>query len=71
MNTDHKNIINLFNRIQMQTVVFIAVLIYLYFNSNIERKSASINAGFSVLLGMLISYVISIYYEHPRPFVEI
>lgn len=50
--------------------IFIAVLIYLYFNSNIERKSASINAGFSVLLGMLISYVISIFYEHPRPFVE-
>ncbi len=50
--------------------IFIGVLIYLYFNSNIEKKGASINAGLSVLLGMLISYVISIFYQHPRPFVE-
>jgi len=45
-------------------------LVYLCFNSNIDKKHASINAGLSVLLGMLISYVISIFYRHPRPFVE-
>lgn len=62
--------IMLISAAEVMPYVFILVLIYLCINSNVERKRSSINAGLSVLLGMLISYVISIFYRHPRPFVE-
>lgn len=49
---------------------FIMVLIYLWFSSSVERKRSSFNAGLSVLLGLLTSYIISIFYYHSRPFVD-
>jgi len=50
--------------------VFILIIMYLWFDVNIEKKRASFNSGLSVLLGMFTSYVISIFYHHPRPFVD-
>lgn len=52
--------------------VFMLVLAYLWFSpsSSLERKVSSFNAGLSVLLGMLTSHIISMFYYHSRPFVE-
>ena len=50
--------------------VLITIIIYLWFDLNNERKKSSFHAGLSVLLGMLISYVISFFYYHSRPFVD-
>ncbi|MCK5818691.1 MAG: undecaprenyl-diphosphatase [Psychromonas sp.] len=50
--------------------VFILVLVYLWFNAKLDTKKSCFNAGLSVLLGMLSSYTIAIFYYHPRPFVE-
>ncbi|MCP4989276.1 MAG: undecaprenyl-diphosphatase [Colwellia sp.] len=49
---------------------FILIIIYLWFSNCVDRKKSSINSGLSVLLGMLTSYVISLFYYHSRPFVE-
>ncbi len=50
--------------------VFMLIIMYLWFDVNLEKKRASFNSGLSVLLGMFISYVISLFYHHPRPFVD-
>jgi len=50
--------------------LFILVLAYLWFNSALEKRESSFNCGLSVLVGMLTSYVISLFYYHPRPFAE-
>jgi undecaprenyl-diphosphatase len=50
--------------------IFILTIIYLWFDGSIERKKSSLNSGLSVLLGMLTSYVISLFYYHSRPFVD-
>jgi len=55
---------------EIMPFVFILIIIYLYVDKNIERKKSSFNAGLSVLLGMLSSYVLSLFYYHPRPFVD-
>jgi undecaprenyl-diphosphatase len=49
---------------------FMLIMLYLWLDVNIERKKSSFNSGLSVLLGMLTSYVISLFYYHPRPFVD-
>ncbi|MCJ8294620.1 MAG: undecaprenyl-diphosphatase [Colwellia sp.] len=50
--------------------IFILIIIYLWFYGCIERKKSSLNSGLSVLLGMLTSYVVSLFYYHSRPFVD-
>ena len=50
--------------------IFILIIIYLWFVGSIERKRSSFNSGLSVLLGMLTSYVVSLFYYHSRPFVN-
>ncbi len=50
--------------------IFILIIIYLWLSGSIDRKISSFDSGLSVLLGMLISYVISLFYYHLRPFVE-
>ena len=50
--------------------IFILIIIYLWFGGCTERKQSSFNSGLSVLLSMLTSYVISLFYYHSRPFVE-
>ena len=55
---------------EVMPYAFMLIMLYLWFDVNIERKKSSFNAGLSVLLGMLTSYVISLFYYHPRPFVD-
>jgi len=60
----------LITAVDMMPYLFVMVLLYLWFSSNIEKKQASLNAVMSVALGMLTSNVISMFYYNPRPFVE-
>lgn len=55
---------------EVMPYIFMLVMLYLWFDVNIERKRSSLNSGLSVLLGMLTSYVISLFYYHSRPFVD-
>jgi len=55
---------------EIMPYILMLIMVCLWFNANIENKRASFNAGLSVLLGMLSSYVISFFYYHPRPFVD-
>ena len=55
---------------EVMPYVFMLTMVYLWFDGNIERKKSSFNSGLSVLLGMLISYTISLFYYHSRPFVD-
>jgi undecaprenyl-diphosphatase len=51
-------------------LVFIAVLICLWFSSKVDGKHAALYAGYSAVLGALINFFITIFYIHPRPFME-
>ncbi|WP_444912894.1 undecaprenyl-diphosphatase [Microbulbifer sp. PAAF003] len=55
---------------EVMPYIFMLVMLYLWFDPSIERKRSSLNCGLSVLLGMLMSYIISIFYYHSRPFVN-
>lgn len=50
--------------------LFILVLVALWLSPDIERKKSSLIAGCSVLVGLLISYCVSLFYFHPRPFMQ-
>lgn len=47
---------------------FILVLAVVWFATTTEKKKISMNAGFSVLVGLFVSYIIGLLYFHPRPF---
>lgn len=55
---------------EVMPYIFMLVLVYLWFSSSMEKRRSAFNSGLSVLLGMITSYVISLFYYHPRPFVE-
>jgi undecaprenyl-diphosphatase len=55
---------------EVMPYIFILIIIYLWFVGSIERKKSSFNSGLSVLLGMLTSYLVSLFYYHSRPFVN-
>lgn len=42
----------------------------LWFTSKVQRKLIFMYAGFTVILGMLMSFIISLAYSHPRPFMN-
>lgn len=48
----------------------ILIIIYMWFDVNLKIKKSSFHAALSVLLGMFISYVTSLFYYHSRPFVD-
>lgn len=55
---------------ELMPYLFIVVLGVLWFSADIERKKSSVLAGCSVLVGLLISYAVSLFYFHPRPFMQ-
>lgn len=55
---------------EIMPYVFMLVLVVLWFSSDIVKKKSSVIAGCSVLVGMLISYIVSLCYFHPRPFMQ-
>ncbi|MDN6180818.1 MAG: undecaprenyl-diphosphatase [Halomonas subglaciescola] len=50
--------------------VFIAALALLWLSPQPARKKTSLKAGGAVLLGLGLSYAVSLAYFHPRPFVQ-
>ncbi len=49
---------------------FIAVLFYLWFSSRIDGKYSALVAGYSTVAGVLINRFITLFYFHPRPFMQ-
>ena len=50
--------------------VFIGVLIYLWFSSKVDRKHSALFACYAAFAGLLINRSITLFYLHPRPFME-
>ena len=50
--------------------LFIAILIYLWSSSRIGGKYSALVAGYSAALGVAINRSITLFYFHPRPFME-
>lgn len=50
--------------------LFIAVLLYLWFSSAVEGKHSALFAGYSAVGGVLINRLITLFYFHPRPFMD-
>jgi undecaprenyl-diphosphatase len=55
---------------ELTPYLFILVLLALWFSADPGRRKSSFIAGCSVLVGLLISYVVSLFYFHPRPFMQ-
>ena len=50
-------------------IVFIFALLYYWFKNN-NYKNISLYAGYSAILGVLLNFLIALFYFHPRPFME-
>lgn len=50
--------------------VFILILIYLWFSANSENKHSALYSGYSAIVGVLVNLFITLFYFHPRPFME-
>ena len=50
-------------------IVFILFLIYLWFSKN-KNKEPALYSGYSAILGLLLNFFITLFYFHPRPFVD-
>lgn len=49
--------------------IFILVLLYLWFR-NTEYKKIVLYSTYSAILGILLNFLITLFYFHPRPFME-
>ena len=50
-------------------IVFVLFLIYLWFNKN-KDKGLALYSGYSAILGILLNFFITLFYFHPRPFMD-
>lgn len=50
--------------------IFILALIYLWLSKNPEKKHYALYAGYSAIVGVLVNFLITVFYFHPRPFME-
>ncbi len=50
-------------------IVFILFLIYLWFNDH-KRKEIALFSGYTAIIGILSNYLITLFYFHPRPFMD-
>jgi undecaprenyl-diphosphatase len=50
-------------------IFFILLLIYLWFKKD-EFKKIVLYSGYSVILGIFLNFLITLFYFHPRPFME-
>jgi undecaprenyl-diphosphatase len=50
-------------------IVFVLFLIYLWFNRN-KKKELALYSGYSVILGISLNFLITLFYFHPRPFMD-
>lgn len=49
--------------------IFILFLIYLWFKKN-SHKNIALYSGYSAIVGLLLNFLISLFYFHPRPFMD-
>jgi len=54
---------------EVMPFILIGVMVSLWFFADLNKKRISFFAGYSVLLALLLSYLIGVFYFHPRPFV--
>ncbi len=52
---------------QITPYLFIFLLFYLWFS---KRKNEALYAGYGAIIGILINKIISLFYFHPRPFMN-
>ena len=50
--------------------IFILVLLYLWFKKDNKTKNITLYASYSAILGILLNFVIALFYFHPRPFMD-
>lgn len=50
--------------------LFITVLIYYWFSNTVNNRNNALYAGYSSVLGISINLLITLFYFHPRPFME-
>ena len=50
-------------------IIFILFLLYLWFNKK-EQKNLALYFGYSSIVGVLLNFLITLFYFHPRPFME-
>ena len=50
-------------------IIFILFLIYLWFK-NKNAKNITLFSGYSAILGILVNFLITLFYFHPRPFMD-
>ncbi len=55
---------------EVMPYLFMLVLVALWSSPEPARKKASLKAGCAVLLGLGASYTVSLFYFHPRPFMQ-
>ena len=52
---------------QYMPYIFIALLFYLWFD---DKENEALYAGYATMLGVLLNYIIGLFYFHPRPFMD-
>jgi len=50
-------------------IIFVLFLVYLWFNKS-KNKEFALYAGYSAIIGLLLNYLITLFYFHPRPFMD-
>ncbi len=50
-------------------IIFIFALLYYWFKNN-DYKNISLYSGYSAILGVLLNFLITLFYFHPRPFMD-
>lgn len=50
--------------------IFILLLIYLWFRKDNKIKNIILYSGYSVIFGVLLNFLITLFYFHPRPFMD-
>ncbi len=53
---------------QYLPLVFILLVLYLWFKKGTGNKNLALLSGYSAITGLLINYLITLLYFHPRPF---
>ena len=51
-------------------LVFIALLVYLWFANKRDGRNSALYAGYSALIGLSLNFIITLFYFHPRPFMN-
>ncbi len=54
---------------QYMPILFIAYLLYLWFKDNKSYRNYVLFSSYAAIIGLLINFIISLIYFHPRPFV--